>query len=210
METDGFRRWLAKRLRGLRYATIGMKDSDIDVVAKQLGVDPDLLLEVRAQARLDMHEQGYTRPASNRAERRQFSDQLLYQFKIRIPSECHRAWNEECERRAVAGSVLLRSLVHCYLLGSREPVPAPHWILDGRLLREERAKTRDAEKATVTHGAKRALLRRAAFRNTKSAWIVRALMMEAIRGDHTGIPLVSAGMMFEDETRYNLGENARP
>lgn len=209
METDRFRAWLARRLLGTSYATIRIPDSEIDSISKRLGIAPDLLLEVRARALLALHERGLARPLSNRDYAREQSERALYQLKVWTPREILDAWNEECARRGVLGPTLLRSLIHAYLLGGREPELAPSWVLDGKLLRDDRSLKLD-ERAVVSHGAKHALMRRAAVRNTKSMRIVRALMLEALRGEHMGVPLVSAGMMFEDETRYNLGDSGRP
>lgn len=209
METDRFRAWLARRLLGTSYATIRIADSEIDGIAKRLGIDPDLLLEVRAKALLDLHERGLARPLSNRHEARAQAERALYQLKVWTPRDVRDAWNEECVRRGVQGPTLLRSVIHAYLLGGREPDPAPSWVLRGRLVPDDRSTKLD-ERAVISHGAKHALMRRAAVRNTKSMRIVRALMMEVLRGEHMGVPLVSAGMMFEDETRYNLGDSVRP
>jgi len=216
VEADRFRNWLARKLRGTRYAEVNTADGDIDKVAKRLGVDPELLLEVRAQALVDLHSRGYARPLSNKPKHREqlkqdwrANNRGLYQLKMWIPSECFAAWKEECARRGVKGAALLRSITHSYLLRKYEPEPQRHWRLGDKVFPNSREDLR-SEKAAVPRGVSRALMRRAATKNTKATMIVRALMMEAIQGRHMGVPLVTAAMMFEDETRYYLGESTKP
>lgn len=208
MKSQAFREWLAARLLGMRYATIRLSDDEIDPLAKQLGVDPDLLLEVRAQARVALHEKGLAPPMSNRRNRhlqRVIDDSArLYQYLLWMPPDVFAAWKEECERRGVHGPALLRSLIHEYLLGTHEPQPLKTWVWKGKRLRGYRAHCLK-EAAVIPQGAKRALMRRAIGRGTQATLIVRGLVMEALSGGHAGIPLVQAGMMFDDEDRYNMG-----
>jgi hypothetical protein len=208
----GFRAWLGARLLGSRFATIRLRDDEIDPIAKRLGVDPDLLLEVRAQARVAMHEQGLSPPLSNRRKkikddsaRLNEGQKRLYQYQMWMPPEIHEAWKAECERRGVYSPTMLRSLIHEYLLGAIEPQPQKYWVWQGQLLRAFRKKSFLDERAVIPHGAKRALNLRAARIGTQPTHLVRALIMETLAGGHAGIPLMQAGMMYDDETRYNTG-----
>lgn len=211
MKHEAFRAWLAERLLGTRYATIRLADDEIDPIAKQLGVDPDLLLEVRAQARVALHAKGLAPPLSNRKKRHlqrvKDGDARLYQYLLWMPPDVFAAWKSECQTRGVHGPTLLRSLIHAYLLGTHEPQPLKTWVWNGRLLRGYRAHCLK-EAAVIPSGAKRALMRRALGRGTQATLIVRGLVMEALRGEHAGVPLVQAGMMFDDENRYNTGDLA--
>lgn len=206
MSGTTFREWLAARLRGTRYATVQLRDDEIDAVAKRLGVDPDLLLEVRAQELVALHERGFAQPISN-AKRRPadaLRDYLprLYQLQLWMPPAIVEAWYAECERRGVHASTFLRSLIHAYLLGAREPDPVKYWRWQGKLHRAPKSEETNAH-TTIPQGARRAIGRRAAARGTKQTAIVRALVLEAMHGQHSGIPLVSSSMMYDDETRYN-------
>ena len=210
MQYDGFRAWIGARLLGTQYATIRIDDRDIDAVAKKLGVDPELLLEVRAQAIIDLHERGLAQPISN-TKRRSLDEALvrLYQYQIWFPVPVFEAWRLECDRRSVHAATFLRSLIHYYLLSTREPAPLQNWVWEGKLYRGG-LKEREAEKAVIPHGAKRALLRRAVLRGTRSSHIVRALILAAMRGEYQSLPLVTSGMMYDDESRYYTGETRSP
>jgi len=212
MKYDGFRAWVGARLLGTQYATIRIDDSDIDAVAKKLGVDPDLLLEVRAQAIIDLHDRGLAQPISNSQNQRRSLDeatQRLYQYQMWFPPPVFEAWRHECDRRGVHAATFLRSLIHYYLLSTREPEPLQDWSWEGKLYRGYRRERVD-ERAVIPHGAKRALLRRATLRGTRSTHIVRALILGAMRGEYQSVPLVTSGMMYDDESRYYTGETRSP
>ncbi len=210
MSYKGFRSWIGARLLGTQYATIRIDDRDIDAVAKKLGVDADLLLEVRAQAIIDLHARGLAQPISNNSKKSlDEANVRLYQYQIWFPVPVFEAWRLECDRRGAHPATFLRSLIHHYLLGRREPVPLNEWVWEGKLLRPG-LKDRLAEKAVIPHGAKRALLRRATLRGTRPTPIVRALIIGAMRGEYQSVPLVTSGMMYDDESRYYTGETRSP
>jgi hypothetical protein len=208
---NGFRAWLAGRLLGTKYATSPLADDEIDAAAKKLGVDPDLLVEVRAEARIALYEKGLAPPISNkpRKPRSPYSTEpqrRLYQYRMWMPRGIAKVWEAECQLRGVRGPALLRSLIHHYLLGAREPAPEPTWRWEGRLYSFDREKDLE-ERATLPHGTKRALMRRSKLRNVPASAVVRALMLEAMRGEHRALPPLQAAQMFDDETRYNLGDS---
>lgn len=210
---NGFRAWLAGRLLGTKYATGPLADNQIDAAAKKLGVDPDLLVEVRAEARIALHQKGYAPPISNRRSKRaEFETEpqrRLYQYRMWMPRGIAKVWEAECQLRGVRGPALLRSLVHYYLLGAREPAPEPTWRWEGRIYPFDRDKDLE-ERATLPHGAKRALMRRANLQNVPASAVVRALMLEAMRGEHRRLPPLQAAQMFDDEARYNVGDFVGP
>jgi hypothetical protein len=202
----GFRHWLGIRLLGTKYATVRLSDDDVDRIAKQLGVDVDLLLEVRAQARVDLHDRGLSPPLSNSNKTvRELSSKRLYQYQLWMPTVVFAAWQAECELRGVHGPTFLRSLIHEYLLGAREPHPEHYWTWQGKLIRSYRGDGCQDERAAIPQGAKRALTVRAVGRGTRATPVVRALVLEALKGEHMGVPLVTSGMMYDDEARYNTG-----
>jgi hypothetical protein len=206
--SDGFRTWLAKRLLGTKFASMALGDDEIDAVAKRIGVDPDLLLEVRAEARIALRSRGLSPPQSNSkrasAAARDEQMQRLYQVKVWMPPVVHAAWLAECHRRGVHPPTFLRSLIHEYLRGTREPSAEAYWRWQGKLILKYH-KIRIAEKAVIPHGAKRALGLRAAALGTTPIPVLRALVLEALAGEHHGIALVPSSMMFDDESRYNTG-----
>jgi len=202
---QNFREWLAARLLGTKYATVRMSDDRVDVVAKQLGVDVDLLLEVRAQARLALHDRGLS-PARSNAGGTQHGIERLYQFQMWMPPEIHATWMAECALRGAHPPTLLRSLIHDYLMGSREPAPVRHWSWKGRHVSAYTKGSSVNEHTVITLGARRALMRRSRARGAQAANVVRALVLEAMAGEHRDIPQLTAAMMYDDETRYYTGD----
>ena len=199
-----FREWLFERLLGSRYASSAIDDSQIDRIAKKLGVDADLLLEVRAQARIDLHARGlptpklrHAKPEPGAAVRR------LYQYHVFLPAEVHAAWLDECKFREVKGSLLLRSIIHDYLSNSREPELMPFRQWRGkRFIISKKKRGLHEEKAAIPNGAKRALTQRARAAGTGPTTIARSLILEVLHGQHRHVRLVETGMMFDDESRY--------
>ncbi len=223
MPRDNFRAWLAGCLRGTKYATVELRDEEIDRTAKRLGVDVDLLLEVRAKALIELHARGLSPPLSNTIPREQREAKLrgqkldekkrrLYQFHFPMPPEIVTAWKAECEVRGVHPPTFLRSLIHEYLLGTREPNAVRYWGWRGKIYRAPHA-VRAIEPVVIPQGARRALFHRASSIGATASAVVRGLVLEALEGEHRNIPLMSAGMMYDDETRYNtvpLDPNRRP
>jgi len=191
-----FREWLATRLAATTYATREIPDEKIDAVASSIGVQVDLLLEVRAEARIRQRKRGLP-------FRRALQAQLF------MPDVIFRAWQEETEFRGVDGSVLLRSLIHAYLLDGREPENLlDHWLWNGQTYRVDyegvRHRTAKREQAKIPVGAWRALKLRATRLGVSRATIMRSLVLETLQGEHRTVRLVQPGIMFDDETRYYM------
>ena len=189
---ESFREWLRDRLRHTPWATIAIADERIEAVAEQLGLAPDLLVEVRAEAKLEKHARGL--PPARR----------LYQFHLFLPAVIHRAWRDECKFRGIESGTLLRSLISDYLLGSREPMPLRHWMYQGRTYRmgDAQKRAQGLLRATIPQGARRALVYRASVVGAKPTSVARALVLEALQGLHRGIALIEAQSMYDDERRY--------
>lgn len=201
MAGPSFREWLATRLAATAYASNDIPDDKIDEVAVRLGVQPDLLLEVRAADRVRRAAHGLS-----------FHRRTL-QCELWMPQPVFKAWKDEAAYRGVDGRVLFRSLIHEYLLAPREPAELlDHWVWNGRAYRvgstpfDRRAAAGvDREKTKLTVGAWRALKLRASRLGVTRSAIMRALVLETMRGEHRTLTLVQPGHMFDDETRYYLG-----
>lgn len=202
---QSFREWLAARLLGTKYATVRISDDRVDAIAKRLGVDTDLLLEVRAQARLALHDRGLS-PARSNAGGTQEGIERLYQYQMWMPPQIHAAWMAECELRSAHPPTFLRSLIHDYLMGSHEPASARRWFWKGKPLPTYVKGSSVNEHTVITLGARRALMRRSRARGAQAANVVRALVLEAMAGEHRDIPQLTAAMMYDDETRYYTGD----
>lgn len=206
-----FREWLFARLKGSRFASCALPDERIDAVAKRLGVDPELLLEVRAEVRIERHERGLPSPKLQYKKRLRADPHdphvRLYQYHLFMPEEVFAAWKEECAFRGLDGPLLLRSMIHEYLLGEREVAPLDHWVWRGKkyMMGGNKHRGKFLERSVIPHGAKRALTLRASLLGTTSAALVRALAVEALMGLHRDVALIEAARMFDDETRYNTG-----
>jgi hypothetical protein len=213
MFRQSFREWLIERLIETKFARDAIPDAQIDAAAKQLGVDPDVLLDARARTRERRHEHGL-RPRMKKLVPAdvQARHSRLYQFHLYMPGELFRLWKDECAYRGIEGSTLLRALIHSYLLSSYEPTsPVTGWYWKGSRYRMGDAQIRRdfLERAVIPQGAKRALRRRAARFGGTSVGIVRALVLEAMAGKHRKVPVIDAGMMFDDEDRYYQGPSRR-
>jgi len=198
-----FRRWLADCLLGTRWATVTLPDSKIDAVAHDLGLDPELLLEVRAEAKILRHKIGRTNALTS-WDKDTGLRRRCYQFHLYMPEAIWTAWKEECKFRQVGGALLLRSLVHDYLLGVREVQPLKRWHFRGKLYQMGSNDKRYGflERSTVPHGAWRALQHRGTALGVTGTAMARALVIEALSGLHHDVPLVETGMMYDDESRY--------
>lgn len=193
--TNSFRRWLFDRVLGTLWATKSMTDAQIARIAPELGLDPQFLLEVRAEARIRRNKRGFRGQLHE--------NRMLYQYHLFMPEVVWRDWQKECEFRGVKGALLLRSLIHDYLLGSREPLAAGAWYWRGKRYKMgEKERNRFLERAAMPHGARRALRTRAEWIGTTPTAVARALVIEAMSGLHRDVPLVETGMMFDDERRY--------
>lgn len=213
---EGFRNWIADRLQGTDFVSRPLKDSDVNALARDIGVQPDVLLAARVKWQL-------TRATEGSAERRgqKVAGSKHYQLEVRFPEEVHKEWLELAASRSVGGSVLLRSIVHAYLRGTYEPPQlVKYWHWRGKTLRMGQNKYEQdghgkwpwRERALVTLGSKRALKIRSQLRGVGVETMARALILATMAGKFAQrgqLELVDAASMWDDETRYNLGATAR-
>lgn len=203
-----FRTWLFERLLSTKWATVAMTEDAIDALSERLGVSPGLLCEVRAQAKIDLCKSGLRMPSANDPLAPGFK--RFYQFHLFMPPPVFKAWKEECEFRQLPEPVLLRSLIQEYLLDTREPTPLRFWYWEGKRHQMPK-KTRDSclVRATITHGANRALKRRARRIGSRPTALARALIIEALEGGHRDVRLIEHGSMYDDESRYLAAHASR-
>jgi hypothetical protein len=130
-------------------------------------------------------------------------------------------WKAYAMHRGVDGSVLLRSIVHLYLMGTWEPRHMTEgWVYRGREYSaidpgvhrvDGTTKYPYVERALVTAGAYRALRRRAQALNIAVTGILRGLVVETMEQKFAksgSMKLIAAREMWDDETRYYLGRMA--
>jgi hypothetical protein len=187
-----FRTWLIQRLIATRAAEINVPDARIEEYAKQMGVHPDVLFEARALLLIEDAKIG------------RFFRRHYFQCEVWVPKPIWEVWLEECAFRGIASPVLLRSLLFDYLTHEREPGELLRgWRLGDRSFRVREGDSVKA-KTQCTPAAWRVLRKRSMRRGASGSALLRALMMEAIQGEHRAIRLIEARMMHDDESRYYL------
>jgi hypothetical protein len=213
---EGFRNWIADRLQGTDFVSRQLKDSEVDALAKGIGVQPDVLLAARVKWEL-------TRATEGAAQRlgKKVAGSKHYQLEVRFPEEIHKEWAGFAASRNVGGSVLLRSIVHAYLRGTYEPPQlVKYWHWRGKRWpfsyrtyeQKEKKKWPWRERALITIGARRAMKIRSQLRGSGIETMARALILASMAGKFAQrgqLELVDSASMFDDETRYYLGAAAR-
>ena len=202
-QAKSFREWLLERLRGTSWAHRAIPDHKLDALAESLGLSTDVLVEARILAKIERREQGLQIPRVH-TSRDPSEFRRFYQYHVPFPVELWKLWKDECEMRELKGSVLLRSVIHDYLSSARDVHPAQWWRFRGCTYKVPAGKARGPyfERATIPHGAKRALMRRAQLLGARPLMVVRALVLEVLSGAHRNVRLIQSSMMYDDENRY--------
>ncbi|GAF79998.1 unnamed protein product [marine sediment metagenome] len=197
---------------GSHYATDRIPDEQIDRIAAEMGVEPDVLLEARLNVLQERMSAGRQPPMG-----RKRAGTKHYQFELLMPEAIHGAWKNEAGRRGLDGSALLRSMIHAYLLGSWEPSTVQKkwvWrgigyeIAPGSWRRAHGSRYPFRERALITNAARRVLVRRGDRLGAKPTSVIRSLVLAAIEGEWAApgtIEIVDASGMYDDEDRYFLG-----
>ncbi len=207
-----FREWLIERIMGTSYATATIDDNQVDAIAHEMGVESETLLEARLRMVRERVERGRAAPEGVKK-----AGSPHYQFDLWFPQVLHEVWKNECDRRGLQGSALLRSMIHAYLCGSWEPRSMPkHWVWRGigyevpihEWKEKHGSRYPYRERALITRGARRALARRAGRQAAQPSTVVRALVLACIDGVWAApgtIEIVDKTGMYDDEERYFLG-----
>lgn len=195
-------------------AALGTSDDGLDEAATRLGVIPEVLLDARLLARRRYIEAGRRPPDGPRKR----AGSNHYQIEMLLPPDVFHAWKSEAEVRGVQSSVLLRSLLHAYLLGSFDPpFVQRYWKLHEVVYRlpniqnwakEHATRYPYRERSLIPNGAKRALILRARRLGATPTAMARTLMiltMERKWAQPGTVEYVLASNMFDDENRYYLG-----
>jgi hypothetical protein len=173
-------------------------DAELKKIAKRIGVQVDVLLEARVNAKLQLARAG-----------RDYGVTTSVLLQLDFAREPWEMWQKHCESWGVTGSLLLRSLVHLYLQGNYEPPLnfSTGWLWQDRQLPVVRG-GRCREKTHVTRAALDVLRHRASLRGDSIAGLLRALVVENMKGSFGRpglIQLVEVRHMFGDRSRYVLG-----
>lgn len=193
-----FRRWLVAQVEATSFARDRIEsDQKLQKLAKRLGVQVDVLLEARVNEKMRLAGVGLSTGYPGMG------------LELDFAKEPWEAWQRHLAAWGVTGSTLMRSLVHLYLQGNYEPPLnlSRSWLWDNRQLPVERGGV-CREKTRVTHAAKAALSQRAALRGESVAGVLRALVVENMKGKFGKrglIQLVEVRHMFGDRDRYMRG-----
>lgn len=200
MRTHTFREWLIDRIATTSYVHRVLTDEQVTKLADEMGVAEDVLLEARVRYKLLRAQAGRQPPLGDKK-----SGTRHKQITIEMPPEVYEAWKEEVAARGfLDDTALLRSVLHSYLLTSREPSKiSRQWHFEGRVLSAKHHSQRC--RPLITQGAHRALRIRAAKAGCRPYAILRGLVLDVIDGHYQGVPLIDAERMYDDEKRYNLG-----
>jgi hypothetical protein len=208
---QSFREWLIDRVASTEFARARLSDAKLDELAEEMGIATDVLLA--AQVRVLERRVKSGKPLSA-GRKKAGSDH--YQIELWIPEQIYQEWKYQCERRGLLGSALLRSMIHAYLKGSWEPRSVSRdWIWQGRKYDVKVKEWKDKygsrcpfrERALITQGARRALVRRAELHNSQVSAVLRALVIYVLDGAWARpgtIEIIDKTGMWDDEQRYHL------
>jgi len=195
------------RLLTSAHAVRSIPEDKLAAVAKEIGVDVDLLAEVRAQAKI-------RKVSGKHAVAKFVTTGRYHDLELVFPDVHWGLWIKECKTRNVEPATLLRSLIHDLLLKGRLLRPEElHARWDWNGVRHSLPKAgknywKNRQVVGITPGAHRALIHHARAHNCSVTTLVRTLIMETLKGRHRSVRLVQRKHLYDDELRYL--QTARP
>jgi len=204
-----------ERLASTQHCLRQVEGKGLAKLAKELGVQPDVLEEAQLVAIEARIRSGCQPPRGDKV-----AGSLHYQYDLNFPEAVYGAWKSECESRGLRGSAVLRSLIYTYLMGSWEPPQQrllSTWVWRGSGYRVPKTADKKArgrrwpwrDRALIPLGAKEALWARAQRRGTLPAIIIRALVLMFIDREWATpgtLEVVDCRAMPDDPARYYRGE----
>lgn len=193
-----FRRWLVEKLKATRWAhpESGMA---LEAVAEHLWVHPDALRAAQQSLGEDMVEHGRITSGLGTGALRG----KCKHFAMAVPEEVLKVLRDYARLRSLTMDTMLRSVVHDLLMSPTLPeTRGQGWFVWGQrfTIRHERPLL---AKAWITHGAHRALQRRAQFSGSSASGLVRAVIIDILEGRRSEFQIIAGpAAMWDDETRY--------
>ena len=181
-----------------------VRDEPIEVLAKRLGVQPDVLKQ--AQREYDEERQRDGQDQQQLGRRARYSTRSV---ELAFPKPIWDEWGDCCELRGIGGYTLLRGLIHTLLVTPENPT----WVGRGWMYRGHSVSmtgTKHGEpwpyrqRARVTNGAAEALKMRADASNCRSVALVRGSVIDFLEGRVKRVQLLTTESMFGDARRYIL------
>jgi len=201
-----FRAWLVNRLTETSWVrTIGRDQPSIAQAARQLGVQPDVLVDARKlldeRARESAQRSGLER-IRTRPDGRSVLVAGTKQIVLCMPVEVHEAWVYYRELRGLNDATLLRSLVHHLLLDPRHRhYPHEAWVYEGQVRRMPgRHRTTNwpwTVRTYLSRGANEALVRRSRAVRESKARMLRTIVLDVLEGRLVHFEVIpDAALMF--------------
>lgn len=198
---------IRKHLMGVisrtRYVRENNSDADIERICEELGIRPELFWEAT-------EEYVRLRGKEPKIRGRQEQETQSYSYvtvQVHAPEVVLTAWDELAKRWGFSRTSLLRSVIHEYLTGDREPSAKSfqrEWLHSGFSNPGVNNRT---VKCNVTYGALQALnLRAAKYHKTTHSALTKALFQDVLAGCFAGpsIKMVTRQQMFETAEDYRI------
>jgi len=194
----GFRRWLIEQLKTRRWRTIA--GETVEVRAARLGVDLDVLEEATRESADEFRRQGKLR---RQLGSRAFYPEDYADLEVTMPPKIHEDWSTFCSVTRLKSSVLLRSLVHDFLLTRSRPRNIGRsWQYGGERLKIK-PKGRFHAKTQITRGAESALEHYAKLWDVTTTGIVRGIIVDLLEGrGPTRLRVVRFSELWGEVARY--------
>lgn len=194
-----FRAWLVKQLTLSRWSA--PLDEPKVALAHRLGVQVAVLREAQALRDQELKKRG--RAGVVRGRRRYIGHDYA-EIRVWMPKSVHRDWLEVCGALRVEPSVVLRSLIHHFLLSPRRPtVTAPSWFYHGEQLPTALRKgPRQGAKTRIPRGAQIALDHHADGWGVSPSAVARGVVTDFLEGRIQRIKMVAFAELWGDPDRY--------
>ena len=194
-----FRTWLVKQLVQMRWSAPA--GASTDRVARHLGVQVDVLEEVKRLREAELPVRGRLRSAR---QKRSLYRTDHANIRLTMPAAIQAAFREYIGVLRIGGSALVRSLLHHFLsTGGRRPTTTSQvWHYRGGVHKISRGHC-PAVNTRITRGAQIALDHYADTWGVTGNGIVRGLVTDALEGRVQGrFRIVAFSELWGDPDRY--------
>jgi hypothetical protein len=197
-DPSDFRAWLVRQLKVARWSSIPGESRQ--ELADRLGVRADVLAQAARERAQKLKQQG--KVARQLGSRSVVLDALIT-VDVPMPPAVHKAWVAWCDSYRVTQSLLLRSLIHHFLLAGRRPMKiGPTWLYGG-VVHKTKATGRHHAKTRITRAAQLALDDYANRWMVTATGIVRGIIADALEGrGPKRLQVVTVAELWGDAAKY--------
>lgn len=198
-----FREWLVKQLSVARWSA--PLSTPLPDLARELGVQEDVILEARALREEELRRRGKGGIAHGR-RRYLGSDNAIVKVDTNAPIQ--KLWDDLRKTLGLETATLLRSLLHHFLLHPVRPKNlSKTWVYHGKIYRGPRTKTQLITR--LTRGAQVAFDTHASEYDVPPTALARGLVIECLEGRTQKLKIVSFRELWGDPERYLHPEKFR-